>query len=213
MYEKERQSMVEQQIVKRGISNETVIHAMTLVPRHIFLPNPQNSLAHGDFAIPIGQGQTISQPYIVAMMLELLDPAKEDKVLEIGSGSGYVSALLSRMCRKVIGIERTEALVEYSKERLKQLKTDNTIILQGDGSLGAIHYQPFDKILVSAALPEIPKTLIDQLKPNGIIVAPVGERMKQKLVKFQKLPNGSTRETYFGECAFVPIIGMHGFQS
>jgi len=202
--------MVEFQLKRRGISDEKVLNAMYEVPRHVFLPETTRSMAYGDFAVPITNNQTISQPYIVARMLELLELDKSDKALEIGSGSGYVLALLSRLAGKAIGIERIPELAEKSKKALREAKASNVIVLQEDGSEGKIQYAPYSKILVSAALPEVPKKLLDQLKTNGVLVAPVGSRMEQKLVKIVKNPSGF-KETYHGGCAFVPLIGKGGF--
>ncbi len=211
MYESERKQMVEFQLKRRGISDKGVLEAMHSVPRHLFLSETTRSMAYGDFAVPITNNQTISQPYIVAQMLELLDLNKSDRVLEVGSGSGYVLALLSRLVRKAIGLERIPELAEKSRKPLKEVKADNVIVIQGDGSEGKVQYAPFDKILVSAAVPEPPKKLLDQLKTGGILVAPIGSRMQQKLVRITKLPNGY-KETYHGDCAFVPLIGKGGFE-
>lgn len=211
MFEKERETMVEYQLKRRGITNDKVLHAMFQIPRHKFIPEVSTPMAYGDFAVPIGQAQTISQPYIVAKMIELLDPMFEDKILEVGSGSGYVVALLSKMCNKVIGVERIPALIEESRKKLKDLKITNAGVVEGDGSMGAIHYQPFNKIIVSAACPEIPEDLVSQLKMNGIIVVPVGDRMKQKIIKATKTPKGLITEEY-DQCSFVPLMGKGGFK-
>ncbi len=211
MFEKERQIMVDYQLKKRGIEDDRILDVMFQVPRHLFIPEASRAMAYGDFSIPIGQGQTISQPYVVAKMIDLLGPSFEDKVLEIGSGSGYVIAILSKMSKKIIGVERIPALVEESKKKLKELKINNARIIEGDGSIGAIHYQPFTKILVSAACPEIPEDLISQLKMNGTIVIPIGDRVKQKIVKAIKTPKGLKIEQY-DDCSFVPLIGKAGFK-
>jgi len=211
MFEKERQTMVEYQLKKRGITNDRVLTAMNVVPRHIFIPEVSRVMAYGDFAVPIGQAQTISQPYIVAKMLELLDPQFEDKILEVGSGSGYVVALLSKLCTKVIGVERIPTLVTESRAKLKELKITNAGIVEGDGSLGVIHYQPFSKIIVSAACPEIPEDLVTQLKMNGTLIIPIGDRMKQKIIKATKTPKGLKLDEC-GDCSFVPLMGQAGFK-
>jgi len=211
MREADRNTMVELQLKKRGISNEAELFAMRHVPRHIFVPEDRARMAYEDFAIPIGYSQTISQPYIVAQMIELLDPDSEDKVLEVGSGSGYACAVLSRLCSKVVGVESVPELVEKSKQALKELKILNVRIVKGDGSQGEMHYQPYDKILISAACPAIPGPLLEQLRVGGIIVAPVGERLHQKITKVVKGKDGVT-ETLHGDCVFVPLTGKSGFK-
>jgi protein-L-isoaspartate(D-aspartate) O-methyltransferase len=211
MFESERKQMVEFQLKRRGISDESVLDAMLHVPRHIFLPETTRSMAYGDFAVPITNNQTMSQPYMAAIMLELLEINKSDRVLEVGSGSGYVLALLSKLARKAIGIERIPELAEKSRDALRKVKADNIIVIRGDGSEGKMQYAPYDKILVSAAVPETPKKLLDQLKTGGILVAPIGSRMQQRLVKIVKNPNGF-KETYHDACAFVPLIGKGGFE-
>lgn len=210
MYEEERKSMVSFQLERRGIKDERVLSAMLTIPRHEFLPENVRSMAYGDYAVPIGLNQTISQPYIVGLMLELLETSSDDKALEIGSGSGYVAALLSKLCRKVIGIEKIPGLAESAKKNIARLKAKNIVILQGDGSKGKMQYAPYDKILVSAATPSTPHKLLEQLKPGGILVAPIGTRMKQELTKIVKTPKGY-KETTHGSCAFVPLTGEHGF--
>lgn len=211
MYEKERSSMVEFQLKNRGIENPYVIEVMNTLPRHEFIPEISKSMAYGDFAVPIGQGQTISQPYIVAKFAELAQPRKSDKILEIGTGSGYMAAILAKLAGKVISIERNTKLADQAKKVTKKLGIKNLRVIVGDGSIGAIHYYPFDKIIISAAIPEIPTELIQQLKNNGVIVAPVGDRMKQKITKLIKTPSG-IKETTYGECAFVPLLGKNGFK-
>ena len=211
MYEKEREAMIEVQLKRRGIDDDKLLFVMNAVPRHKFVPAATINLSYGDFAVPIGHSQTISQPFIVAQMINLLDVKESSKVLEIGSGSGYATAILSRLCAKVIAIEKVPELVEKSKKVLEELKIRNVKIITGDGSAGAIHYYPYNRILVSAACPEISKELIDQLAMGGILVAPVGSRLHQKLVKIVKTKTG-LRETYHGDCAFVPLIGKKGFQ-
>ena len=211
MYEKEREVMIDFQLRRRGISNEKILSVMAMTPRHEFVPEISRSLSYGDFAIPIKGSQTISQPYIVAKMLELLDPHSDEKILEVGSGSGYVTALLSRMSMKVIGVEKVPELVETSRKTLKKLGIKNAGIVEGDGSLGQVHYQTYDKIIVSAACPEIPQELLDQLKNGGILVAPVGSRMQQKLVKITKKGPKTEKEEH-DSCAFLPLLGKKGFQ-
>jgi protein-L-isoaspartate(D-aspartate) O-methyltransferase len=211
MYEKERKAMVDMQLVRRGIKNSEVLKIMGEVPRELFIPTPSRSLAYADLAIPIGHAQTISQPYIVARMLELLNPQSFERILEIGSGSGYVVALLSKMSDKVIGLENIEELVEFARNNLKEAGIKNARIINIDGSAGAMPYCPYDKIIISAACPIIPEDLYVQLKPNGIIVAPVGDRLKQVLVRAKKTKTGIVEEK-FEQCAFVPLLGKNGFK-
>lgn len=211
MYERERESMVDFQLKKRGIQNPYVLEVMRMMPRHEFIPEISKSMAYGDFAVPLGQGQTISQPYVVAKMVELLAPRRTDKVLEIGTGLGYQSAILGRLSGKVITIERIPEFVEKAKQNLKRIGIKNVRVLVGDGSVGAIHYYPFDKAIIATACPKIPDDIIQQLRMGGVIVAPVGERMKQKLVKATKTREGLKIEEH-GEVSFVPMLGRNGFQ-
>jgi protein-L-isoaspartate(D-aspartate) O-methyltransferase len=198
MYEKERQIMIDVQLIKKGIENEDVLQAMNLVPRHEFVPIASRSLAYADLAIPIGHAQTISQPFIVARMLELADLHVSDRVLEIGAGSGYVVALLAKMCNKVIGLEKVPELVTLARENLKTVDVTNARIIEMDGSAGAMSYCPYDKIIISAACPKIPEDLFVQLRPGGVIIAPVGDRVKPVEEKFES-------------CSFVPLMGKNGF--
>lgn len=211
MYEKERESMVEFQLKKRGIENPYILEVMRMVPRHEFIPEVSKPMAYGDFAVPIGQGQTASQPFVVAKMISLLEPRRTDKVLEIGSGLGYAAAILSKMSGKVIGIERIPEFAQKANKNLKLIGAKNARIIVGDGSVGAIHYYPFDKVLISTACPEIPEDIIQQTRNNGIIVAPVGDRMKQKLIRARKTPQGLQIEEH-DSVNFVPMLGKKGFQ-
>jgi protein-L-isoaspartate(D-aspartate) O-methyltransferase len=212
MFEKERKIMVDLQLVKRGIKDSEVLRVMNEVPRHLFIPLPSRSLAYADLAIPIGQGQSISQPYIVARMLEILNPQSYERILEIGSGSGYAVALLSKLCDKVIGLEKIPELVEFARKNLQEADVKNARIINIDGSAGAMSYCPYDKILLSAACPKIPEELYVQLKPNGVIVAPVGDRVKQIITKVTKTKKGFVEEK-FESCSFVPLLGKNGFKS
>lgn len=212
MYEKEHQLMVDMQLVKRGIKNEDVLKVMKEVPRHLFIPEASRSLAYADLSIPIGHAQTISQPYIIARMLELLDVKISDRVLEIGAGSGYCVALLSKLGDKVIGLERIPELVEEARKNLKEVGIARARVVNMDGSAGAMPYCPYDKILISAACPKIPEELYVQLRPGGVIVAPVGDRMKQVLVKSVKTDKGHVEEK-FESCSFVPLMGKNGFKA
>lgn len=212
MYENERKTMIDMQLIKRGIKNPEVLRAMEEVQRHLFIPISSRSLAYADLAIPIGHAQTISQPFIVARMLELLDPQPYERILEIGSGSGYVVALLSKLSDKVIGLEKIPELVEFGRRNLQETGVKNARIINMDGSAGAMPYCPYDKIIISAACPKIPEELFVQLKPNGVVVAPVGDRVRQALVKATKTNKGFAEEN-FESCSFVPMVGKNGFKS
>jgi protein-L-isoaspartate(D-aspartate) O-methyltransferase len=212
MFEKERKVMIDTQLIKKGIKNSEVLRVMNEVPRHLFIPMPSRSLAYADLPIPIGHAQTISQPFIIARMLEILNPQNYERILEIGSGSGYVVALLAKLSDKVIGLEKIPELVEYARKNLQEAGIKNARIINIDGSAGAMSYCPYDKIIISAACPKIPEELYVQLKPNGAIVAPVGDRVRQVIVKATKTNNGFVEEK-FDSCSFVPLVGKNGFKS
>lgn len=202
--------MVEQQIQSRGISNPQVLRALREIPRHLFIPPPYNTSAYEDAPLPIGNGQTISQPYIVALMTELLDPRPEDHVLEIGAGSGYQAAILSMLVLYVTTIERIPAVADLAKENLAKIGLKNISIIVGDGTRGYPENAPYDGIMITAATPEIPNPLIDQLAFGGILVAPVGGREIQELITLTRNENGMVRSSH-GGVRFVPLIGEHGW--
>ncbi|MGA2120851.1 MAG: protein-L-isoaspartate(D-aspartate) O-methyltransferase [Methanoregula sp.] len=206
----ERRRMVEQQIQSRGISNPQVLRALREIPRHLFIPTPYNTSAYEDAPLPIGNGQTISQPYIVALMTELLDPRPEDRVLEIGAGSGYQAAILSMLVRYVTTIERIPAVADLARENLAKIGLKNISIIVGDGTRGYPENAPYDGIMITAATPEIPKPLIDQLTFGGILVAPVGGREIQELITLTRNENGMVCSSH-GGVRFVPLIGEHGW--
>jgi protein-L-isoaspartate(D-aspartate) O-methyltransferase len=206
----ERSRMVENQIRSRGVSNPQVLRAMREIPRHLFIPPPYNTTAYEDAPLPIGNGQTISQPYIVALMTELLDPQPEDHVLEIGAGSGYQAAILSMLVRHVTTIERIPAVADLARENLAKIGLKNISIIVGDGTRGYPEHAPYDGIMITAATPEIPKPLIDQLAVEGILVAPVGGREIQELITLTRNENGILRSSH-GGVRFVPLIGEHGW--
>jgi len=206
----ERRRMVERQIEARGITNPLVLAAMRDVPRHLFIPPPYDRNAYDDCPLPIGNGQTISQPYIVALMTDLLDVRPEENVLEIGAGSGYQAAVLSRIVRRVTTIERLSPVVTLARKNLSALRIENVDIIEGDGTLGYPQAAPYDAILITAATPDVPAPLIEQLAEGGRLVAPVGGREIQELVKLVR--KGSTiQRSYFGGVRFVPLIGQHGW--
>jgi protein-L-isoaspartate(D-aspartate) O-methyltransferase len=210
-YEKRRQRMVTQQIESRGIRDGRVLRAMQRVPRHLFVPTEQRHFAYEDHALPIGHGQTISQPYIVALMTELARVKPEDVVLEIGTGSGYQAAVLSLLAKRVYSIEYIEALGLEAKERLEKLNYNNVEIRIGDGYHGWPEHQPFDVILVTASIDHIPKSLIDQLKPGGRIVIPLGSEFGgQTLLVAEKNIQGTISQREVVPVRFVPFLGKRG---
>jgi protein-L-isoaspartate(D-aspartate) O-methyltransferase len=184
---------------------------MRTVPRHRFVPEYLIGAAYRDAPLPIGQGQTISQPYIVGFMTELLELEGDDRVLEIGTGSGYQAAILSRLASEVISVERFSDLAQEARERLAELGYDNVRIEVGDGSLGWPADAPYDAIIVTAASPEIPEPLQSQLADLGRLLAPIGPRWTQQLVRVRRVGPRFETETLIG-VAFVPLIGAHGWQ-
>jgi protein-L-isoaspartate(D-aspartate) O-methyltransferase len=209
-YEKERKHMVESQLVRRGIEDKRVLDAMRQVPRHLFVPQDARGLAYSDGPLPIGQGQTISQPYIVALMTELLELTGQEKVLELGTGSGYQAAILSRLVGQVYSVERHAALAEQAERVLAQLGYDNVVISVGDGTLGWPEHSPYEAIIVTAAAPDVPQPLTDQLADGGRLVAPVGSRWSQVLAKVKRQGETLVRE-HLTAVAFVPLVGKHGW--
>ena len=203
--------MIAQQIKSRGIKDENVIQAFMKVPRHFFVPENLVSLAYSDRPLPIGEGQTISQPYMVALMTELLDLKDKDKVLEIGTGSGYQTAILAELAREVYTIERIATLLEKAIQILEKLKYKNIHFKLDDGSRGWIDFAPYDKIIVTAGSPDIPCVLLQQLKDGGRMVIPVGSRYNQDLkVVFKKGKNIEIKDA--GGCIFVPLVGEFGWE-
>ena len=194
------------------ITDTRVLDVMRKLPRHLFVPEALRSQAYKDNALPIASGQTISQPYIVARMTEILDLTRRDKVLEIGAGTGYQTAVLAALSRSVFSVERLPNLAAEARERLKRLGIYNVSLKTDDGTIGWQAYTPYDAILVAAGGPEIPHPLVDQLKIGGRLVIPVGADQKtQNLVRVIKTETGVEPQD-FGPCAFVPLIGEHGWQ-
>jgi protein-L-isoaspartate(D-aspartate) O-methyltransferase len=206
----ERFRMVERQIEARGIRNPRVLRAMREIPRHHFIPPPYDRGAYDDCPLPIGNGQTISQPYIVALMTELLRPEPGHNVLEIGGGSGYQAAVLGAIVKHVTTIERIPAVADLAKRNLAALHICNVDIVTGDGTLGYPDCAPFDGILITAATPKIPAPLIGQLAEGGRLVAPVGGREIQELSVLE-VHQGRVTESFHGGVRFVPLIGEHGW--
>ena len=195
------------------IQNQQVLQAMRVVPRHAFVPEALQSRAYGDHALPISASQTISQPYIVARMTELLEVDLNSRVLEIGAGSGYQTAVLSKVSGQVYAIERIGDLARQAQARIRELGIYNATVKCFDGTLGWAANAPYDAILVAAGGPTVPQPLVTQLKVGGRLVVPVGEtREQQRLIRVIKTETGSKQEDH-GACAFVPLIGQHGWAS
>ncbi len=211
-FREERERMVARQLQARGIADPRVLVAMTHVPRHRFLPKTLWDEAYADHPLPIGEGQTISQPYIVALMTQALVLRGEEKVLEIGTGSGYQTAILAELSRRVVTIERSASLSQAAEERLHRLGYETIELRVGDGTLGAPDEAPFDRILATGSLPRIPQSLLAQLEEGGALVLPVGERSLQELVSVTRR-EGSYTQARLGPCAFVPLIGEEGWDS
>jgi protein-L-isoaspartate(D-aspartate) O-methyltransferase len=208
----QREQMVRTQIEARGVTAPAVLAALRSVPRERFVPPDAGGEAYADRALPIGLGQTISQPYMVAVMTAALDLSATAHVLEIGTGSGYQAAVLSRLSHDVVTIERHAALAEEARARLASLGYDNVRVVVGDGTEGAPVEAPFDGILVTAGAPRVPTTLQDQLADGGRLVIPVGPAMHQELLIVSR--QGETFQTRRGDaCVFVPLVGRHGWDS
>jgi protein-L-isoaspartate(D-aspartate) O-methyltransferase len=205
-----RKRMVDDQLRARGISDRRVLAAMERVPRHRFVPDANLYAAYDDHPLPIGDGQTISQPYMVAIMTQSLRLKGHERVLEIGTGSGYQMAILAQLAAYVYGVERIRTLADRASERLDALGCTNVEVHVGDGSLGWPDQAPYDRILVTAGTPAILNPWVEQVVHGGLIVAPVGDRWGQTLVVATKTPLGIERETICG-CMFVPLIGEGAF--
>ncbi len=208
---RQRARMVEEQLRARGIRDERVLAAMGKVPREAFLAVEDAAKAYGDFPLPIGAGQTISQPYIVAAMIAELALRPEDRVLEVGTGTGYEAAILGELAAEVWTIERLAELADEARTILQRLGYANVHVVQGDGSLGLPEHAPFDKILVAAAAPRIPETLLAQLADGGRLVVPVGNRFEQQ-VQLVRKQGEQTVITPRDPCRFVPLVGQQGWE-
>jgi len=209
-YDRLRQEMVTKQIEARGVTDTHVLNAMRGVPRHLFVGEALMDQAYNDFPLPIGEQQTISQPFIVAEMTQALQLSADDRVLEIGTGSGYQAAILSQIAYRVYTIERIYNLYVKARKLFDRLGYHNIVTRYSDGTTGWKDERPFDAIIITAAAPEIPTILIDQLAPNGRLVMPVGSHLTQRLIKLVRDEKG-IHQTNLGDCRFVKLVGEHGW--
>ncbi|MGH7963821.1 MAG: protein-L-isoaspartate(D-aspartate) O-methyltransferase [Candidatus Binatia bacterium] len=212
VYVQARERMVQEQLVNRGITDARVLAAMGHVPRHRFVDESLRDRAYDDHPLPIGEGQTISQPYMLALMAEVMHLRGTERVLEVGTGSGYLTAILAELCGQVFSVELSERLAGHARAILKELGYYNVIVQVGDGTLGWDDEAPFDVIVVGAAAPCLPRPLLSQLRLGGRLVVPMGEEELQTLVRVWKEPSG-IREEYFGECRFVKLQGAYGWET
>ena len=207
----ERRRMVDEQLVARGIRDERVLEAMRAVPRHLFVEPEWEARAYGDFALPAPEGQTISQPWIVARMLELSALEPDHDVLEIGTGTGYQTALLAMLAREVWSVERLEPLLEAARGRLAALGVKRVNLRLADGTLGWQEFAPYARVLAAAAAPHVPRALLDQLADGGLLVIPVGGARSQCLEVWRRQRDRFLRDRY-EECRFVPLIGQDAWR-
>lgn len=203
--------MVARQIRDRGVRSQRVLDAMETVPRHLFVPAEFIRGAYADEPLPIGEGQTISQPFMVAAMADALSLDGHERVLEVGCGSGYQAAVLSRLAREVIAVETQPVLAASARERLARMGYANVIVEEGDGSAGSAASAPYEAILVTAAAPEVPQPLIDQLAEGGRLVIPVGGSQHQELLRIVKREGRTTEQSLYS-CRFVPLLGRYGWR-
>jgi protein-L-isoaspartate(D-aspartate) O-methyltransferase len=210
-YAAERDRMVETQIISRGVDDQLVLEAMRSVPRHVFVPPEHRELSYADGALPIASGQTISQPYIVALMTEMLQLKGIEKVLEVGTGSGYQAAILSYIACEVHTIERHPSLARHAARILEHLNIANVQVHVGDGTLGYPEAAPFAAIIVTAAAPDVPQALLEQLEEGGRLVIPVGHRGDQYLQRWRRHGHEYKHENIL-PVAFVPLIGAQGWK-
>jgi protein-L-isoaspartate(D-aspartate) O-methyltransferase len=206
-----RERMVKNQLVSRGIADEGVLQAMGKIPRHLFISEALAGEAYNDHPVPIGEKQTISQPYIVALMTEALELKGKENTLEIGTGSGYQTAILAELSSRVYTIERIKSLLVDARKLLAQLGYSNVLFKAFDGTLGWKEYAPFDAIMVTAGAPSLPEPLMDQLADNGRMVIPIGDRYTQELIKVTRKGEHLEQES-LGGCRFVNLIGIHGWK-
>lgn len=205
--------MIDKDLVPRGIKDQRVLDAMLKVPRHMFVDDNQRMNAYEDHPLPIGEGQTISQPFIVALMTEALMLKGQESVLEIGTGSGYQTAVLAELAGRVYSVERKPSLTGKARTVLDSLGYRNVLVKLSDGTMGWQEYSPYDRILVTAGSPSVPEPLLEQLVPGGILVIPVGSNSVQELKRVRKMEDGGIREDNLGSCVFVRLVGRHGWQA
>lgn len=210
--ENEVDYLIEHELKPSGITDERVLEVMRKVRREQFIPASLRDRAYGNYPLPIGENQTISQPYIVALMTQALDLKPTDKVLEIGTGSGYQTAILAELAAMVYSIERLEVLADRARTTLYSQGYNNIYVIVGDGTLGLPEYAPYDRIIVTAAAPRVSDVLVAQLKNGGKMVIPVGNRYVQDLKLIEKALNGRIYKTSLGGCRFVPLIGKEGWK-
>jgi protein-L-isoaspartate(D-aspartate) O-methyltransferase len=210
-FEEKRKQMVEL-IKHRGIDDERVLSVMSIISRERFVPVFLKAEAYEDYPLEIGQGQTISQPYIIALMTHLLSPKQDEIILEIGTGSGYQAAILSLLCKKVYTVERIPELADRARNILAELGLKNIDVYTGDGTIGLKEFSPYDGIMVTASSPQVPSSIVKQLKDGGRMIIPVGERYSQNLLRVWS-KGGKTYTEDFGGCVFVPLIGREGWQT
>jgi protein-L-isoaspartate(D-aspartate) O-methyltransferase len=211
MYETPRQRMIREHLLARDIRDERVLEAMAEIPRHLFIPEEYRNLAYTDGPLPIGSGQMISQPYIVALMTQMLHLYGNEKVLEIGTGSGYQAAVLAELAFMVYSVERHVELAKQAKSVLKSLGYENVEIVVADGSQGLTQYAPYDAILVTAAAPQTPQPLLEQLNIGGRLVIPVGQRWEQRLCLWERYGDSFKKHVSM-PVAFVPLRGDYGWE-
>ena len=210
-YTRERERMVDEQLASRGVTDPRVVEAMRRVPRHRFVQEALRDRAYGDHPLPIGEEQTISQPFIVGLMTSLLELSGREKVLEVGTGSGYQTAVLAALARRVCSIERLPRLAERARAILESLGTDNVWVRVGNGALGWPDEAPFDRIIVTAGGPSIPPPLVQQLADGGRMVLPVGSPENQTLTVVESV-GGEIRQRTHGECKFVKLVGKYAWE-
>ncbi len=207
-----RERMLEKDLLPRGIKDKKVLDAMLKVPRHLFVGEAQRMSAYEDHPLPIGEGQTISQPFMVAWMTEALELKGEESILEIGTGSGYQTAILGELASRVYSVERVPSLTGKARKFLDSQGYRNVLVKLSDGTLGWEEYAPYDRILVTAGSPSVPGPLLEQLAPGGILVIPVGGNSVQELLRIRKREDGSTSQEKMGGCVFVRLVGKHGWE-
>jgi protein-L-isoaspartate(D-aspartate) O-methyltransferase len=211
-FERDRARMVDEQVARRGITDERVLAAMRRVPRHLFVDEALRDRAYGDHALPIGEEQTISQPYIVALMTSLLALTGQEKVLEVGTGSGYQTAVLAELARRVCSVERLPRLAQRGRAVIDALGYSNVWIRVGSGTLGWADEAPFDRILVAAGGPAVPPPLFEQLAPGGRMVLPLGDLEAQTLTLVENA-SGTMKLTPHGDCKFVRLVGKYAWEN